>query len=263
MDLPGFDRFEFADGGTVKSVYRRGKGAGVILMHELPGMVPECVRLGEAIAEAGFTAYLPLFFGSPGQAPATRTSFLKVCLSREFTLWRRGVASPITDWLRALARRVSEESDSAKVGAIGLCLTGSFALAMLLEPVVAAPVVSEPALPLVLPFSPAAVRADLGLSPSQFDGARERSAREGIPVLGFRFQGDPICPKERFDTLRDAFGERFRATELAGDAHAVLTVDFRKLNSADRDRVWNALFGFLNERLNGGPGSIPAQPEPA
>ena len=52
MDLPGFDRFEFDRGGIKERVYRCGTGPGVIVMHELPGMVPECVALAKAIAAA-------------------------------------------------------------------------------------------------------------------------------------------------------------------------------------------------------------------
>jgi dienelactone hydrolase len=249
VDLPGFDRFDFAKAGTIKPVYRSGQGPGVIVMHELPGMVPECVRLGEAIAAAGYTASLPLFFGSPGQVPASVRSAIKMCLSPEVDLWRRGVASPISDRLRGLARRLGSKGPSRTIGAIGMCLAGSFALAMLLEAEVVAPVVSQPALPLVHPFSRPEERADNGLSAEQLTGASERSAQQDIPVLGFRFEGDAFCPKERFAMLRGAFGERFRGLELPGNDHSVLTVHFRRLDSADRDRVWEALFTFLNQRL--------------
>jgi dienelactone hydrolase len=261
IDLPGFDRFEFAAGGISKPVYRRGDGPGVIVMHELPGMVPECVRLAEAIAAAGYAVYLPLFLGTPGQKPAFLGPIIKLCISREFALWRAGQKSPITDWLRSLAGRVRGETGGRSVGAIGMCLTGSFALAMLLEDGVAAPVVCEPSLPVFVPLVRGkAVKSDLGLSPEQLAGARERVGRDEIPVLGFRFEKDMLCPKERFETLRREFGDHFLRHEIPGDRHSVLTSDFHRMSEADQERVWSTLVTFLNDRLKGGEGTVPPKP---
>ena len=65
MDLPGFERFDFTAGGVSKPVYRAGTGPAVVLIHELPGMVPECVELGRKSAAEGYTVYMPLLFGAP------------------------------------------------------------------------------------------------------------------------------------------------------------------------------------------------------
>jgi hypothetical protein len=37
--LPGYESFEFPAHGITHTVYVRGQGPGVLLMHELPGMV--------------------------------------------------------------------------------------------------------------------------------------------------------------------------------------------------------------------------------
>jgi hypothetical protein len=52
-------------------------------------------------------------------------------VSREFTKLRAGVASPVTDWLRSLCRTLHAELGGPGVGALGMCLTGGFALAMM------------------------------------------------------------------------------------------------------------------------------------
>jgi dienelactone hydrolase len=260
MDLDGFERFDFARDGRTKPVYRRGQGPGVLLMHELPGMVPECVELARAIAAAGFSVYMPLFFGRPGQRPKLLSSMARVCLSREFLLLGRGRTSPIVSWLRALARHVRQEAGGPAVGAIGMCLTGGFALALLLEQDVTAPVVCQPALPIVFPWSGTATREDLGLDPEHLARVRGRVEGEALPVLGFRFAGDPICPKERFARLRREFGDRFLEHQPPGNEHAVLTLHFRRLSASDQDAVWGALIGFLNDRLKGGPGPLPPKP---
>jgi dienelactone hydrolase len=260
MELDGFERFEFEKDGTTKPVYRRGQGPGVILMHELPGMIPECIELARAIAAAGYAVYMPLFFGRPGQRPQMVAPMARICLSREFTALHRGRTSPITVWLRALAAFVGQETGGAPVGAIGMCMTGGFALAMLLDEGVAAPVICQPALPIAFPWSGEATRADLGIDPDQLDRIKDRVDREAIPLLGFRFEGDPICPKERFARLRREFGDHFREHQLPGDAHAILTVHFRRLSEQDQDAVWGTLIGFLNDRLKGGQGVIPPKP---
>jgi dienelactone hydrolase len=72
-----------------------------------------------------------------------------LCLcGREFTPWAADRSSPIVDWLRALAREVHAECGGKGVGAVGMCFTGGFALAMMTEPSVVAPVLSQPSLPL-------------------------------------------------------------------------------------------------------------------
>ena len=79
---------------------------------------------------------LPHLFGDPG-APASTGQIIKaiaqVCVSREFTKLRAGVASPVTDWLRSLARSLHAELGGPGVGALGMCLTGGFALAMMVD----------------------------------------------------------------------------------------------------------------------------------
>lgn len=59
--MKDFFTFEFADEGfPARKVYVKGNGPAVVLLHELPGMIPECVDLGRSIAAAGFTVYMPL-----------------------------------------------------------------------------------------------------------------------------------------------------------------------------------------------------------
>ena len=83
-------------------------------------------------------------------------------VSREFTLLAANKSSPVTDWLRALARLAHQECGGRGVGAIGMCVTGGFALSMALDPVVLAPVLAQPGLPATRPgaldISPADLR---------------------------------------------------------------------------------------------------------
>ena len=67
---------------------------------------------------------------------------------RESCAFAANASSPVTQWLRALARQAHQECGGPGVGAIGMCFTGNFALSMMLESAMLAPVLSQPALPL-------------------------------------------------------------------------------------------------------------------
>jgi hypothetical protein len=85
---------------------------------------------------------------------------------------------------------------------------------------VMAPVLSQPSLP--FPVS-GAHRAALHLSATDLETVKKR-ARQGCGVLGLRFTADPMCPPERFETLRRELGDAFEAIEIdssAGNAHGI------------------------------------------
>ncbi|MFI5347667.1 MAG: dienelactone hydrolase family protein [Elusimicrobiota bacterium] len=241
QELDGFEHFDFdADEAGVKTVYRRGEGPGVVLIHELPGMTPECVELARKLSDAGYAVYMPLIFGEPnrnyGMSP-----LLWPCVWKEFSVLSTHGKSPAADWLRALARHAHAERGGKGVGAIGMCFTGRFALSLMMDKEMIAPVLSQPG----ATYSNSA----MGIPAEEWDNAVKRSKDENIPVLGFRFTGDGLCRKERFDTLREGFGERFRPVEVKGKGHSVLTMEFGTMDEADRARVWRALTDYLNERL--------------
>ena len=94
-----------------------------------------------------------------------------------------------------------------------MCFTGNFALAMMTEPAVVAPVLSQPSLP--LPMGPASARAaGIGVSPAEIACARRRFEDEDLSMIGLRFYGDPFVPDARFETYERTFGDRFEAIEL-------------------------------------------------
>src|SRR5215472_6991486 len=237
--LSAYQKAAFDDGRWTRPVWRRGAGPAVIVIHEMPGLHPLVIRFADRVAAAGMTVFCPSLFGDPGREVSTGyvlgTVFRTLCISREFKAWATDESSPIVDWLRALAKKVHAECGGKGVGAIGMCFTGNFALAMMTEPSVVAPVLSQPSLP--IGFS-AAARAAIGLSPEDVACARRRFAEENLSAIGLRFKGDAMVRAERFRTLKTAFGDRFEAIELEDkDAapapmgpHSVLT-----LNLIDED----------------------------
>src|SRR5579872_2011160 len=123
-------------------------------MHEMPGLHPLVIRFADRVAAAGMTVFLPVLFGEPGRPVSTgyavREMLVGICIRREFAVWAIDRSSPIIDWLRALARKVHAECGGRGVGAVGMCFTGGFALAMMTEQSVVAPVLSQPSLPLAV-----------------------------------------------------------------------------------------------------------------
>ena len=231
---------DFTADGLTRAVYRRGDGPGVVLVHEIPGITPAVVRFAEDLVACGFTVAMPTLFGVPG-APKTlaRTvrSVLRVCIAREFEALATGRTASVTCWLRALAAHLYTDLGGPGVGALGLCFTGGFALAMMIDNVVVAPIVAQPSAPFALST---AKRRDLGLSPADLALAKQCAAA-GCDILGVRFLDDPLVG-DRFATMRQEFGDSFQAIELAGPGHSPLT--------EDRDEATvKAVIDFFTSRL--------------
>lgn len=228
-DLDGWERSRFSAGGITHEVFRRGEGPAVVVVHEIPGITPNVLRFAEDVVQSGFTVVMPLLVGAAGKepsAPYAITSMVKVCISREFTTWALDRTSPVVSWLRALARSVHAEVGGPGVGAIGMCFSGGFALGMMIDPLMVAPVLAQPSLPLAagLGSGKAARGADLNLAPDDREVIAHR-ATEGCEVLGLRFTGDSLVGT-RFDSLRDLLGDSFIAVELPSVGardHSVLT----------------------------------------
>jgi dienelactone hydrolase len=248
--IPGWDQLEFQDRDISHTVFTKGLGRGVIITHELPGMTPECAALGERVVAAGYRVFMPLLFGVPLENALVR-NVARICISREFSVFQAGKTSPIVDWLRALCRKAWAECGGPGVGVIGMCLTGNFAITLLAEPSVFAPVTCQPTLP--LGFSNTA--KELAMSTKDLEAVKRRAQQENIPLLGFRFQGDTLCRAEKFTRIREELGERFRATHLPGRGHCTLTQDYVDEEHHSTRKAFETILTFLHERLQGESGA--------
>lgn len=257
VTVPGFDATTFTHDKRTYQVFRAGAGPAVIVVHELPGIHPGVLEFGRRLIDAGYTVYLPSLFGRPGEAlslGATARSVARVCVAREFAVLADRT-SPIAHWLRALAAVAHAECGGPGVGAIGMCFTGGFALAMAVDPAVLAPVVSQPSLP--APIT-ARKRAALGLDPGDLARIKERTQR-GLCVLGLRFSNDKGCPPARFASLWDTLDDGFEGIEIDSSpgnsfniparAHAVLTVDLVDEPGHPTRAALDRVLEFLAERL--------------
>jgi dienelactone hydrolase len=194
-----------------------------VVLHESPGLTPEVVAFGDDLVAAGFSVALPHLFGPAGVEPRPGEAgavVARLCVSREFALLAAGRTTPLAGWLRSLARSLHESAGGPGVGVVGMCVTGGFALAMMVDPVVVAPVLAQPATPLPLGRRRA---ADLGLAACDVQRVVDR-VEAGCPVLGVRYRSD-WSTGTRFETLRRLLGDGFIAVELDGPGHATLTAE--------------------------------------
>lgn len=259
MSLAGFTEETFTHGGESRTVYRKGSGPGVVIMHEIPGIIPEVRAFAERVADSGFTVFMPQLLGTPNKPFSNGyalASIARACISREFSLLAARGSSPICEWLRALCRHVHGEIGGRGVGALGMCLTGNFALALMVDKCVMAPVLSQPSLP-VLPTK--AQRCALHLSDDDLATVKRR-AGNGVPVLGLRFTHDPLCPPERFQRLREELGPNFEGIEIDSsrgnpfghprDAHSVLTRHLIDQEGQPTQAALHRVLAFFHQQLD-------------
>jgi dienelactone hydrolase len=232
---------EHSFGGISHPTYRKGTGPGVVVIHEIPGMTPPVIAFGEEVVAAGYTVVMPHLFGTP-EAPKTAGSVARalgqVCVSSEFNKLATGATTPVAGWLRSLARELHDELGGPGVGAIGMCFTGGFALAMMVDTSVVAPVLAQPSVPFAV--SPRRSR-DLDLSPADLATVKARAAG-GCQVLGLRFKKDPTVGK-RFETLTTELGDAFIKVEFEGVRHSTVT-EHRQQEGVDR------VLAFFDEKLH-------------
>ena len=256
--IDGFTEEPFTFAGRTRRVFVGGGGPAVIVMAEMPGITPRVIAFARRVVDAGFTVFMPSLFGTPGRkisAGYMLTSIGPACVSKEFAAFATRTTAPVTEWLRALARDAHERCGGPGVGAVGMCFTGGFALAMSTEPEMLAPVLSQPS----LPIGPGRRAADLGLSDRDLLRVKERAEADDLCVLGLRFTGDRLVPPQRFASLRRELGENFIGVEIdssAGNpwghrrlAHSVLTEDLIDDPGQPTRAALDQVLQFLRDRL--------------
>lgn len=262
-DLADFSTRSISLLGESRRVYVSGDGPGVIVMHEMPGISPHVARFARWVRDRGMTVYLPSLFGTDGalgDAESGAQVFRRLCVAKEFRALGGGESSPITTWLMALARLAHRECGGTGVGAIGMCFTGNFAITMALESAVVAPIACQPALPVDEP-------AALEISDAELAAVKERLDRDGLTVLAYRFEGDKVCTKARFDAYAQALGDSFVSRELADTAanpdappffaahvaypHSVVTVHLIDRAGEPTAAARDEILDFLVHRLHG------------
>ncbi len=253
--LADFEHRQITLNGETKLVFVAGSGPAVIVMTEMPGISPQVARFARWVRDAGFTVWMPNLFGQPGRPVSTlygASSIIKGCISAEFRAFAANASSPVTQWLRALAARAHPLCGGQGVGAIGMCFTGNFALSMMLEPAVRAPVLSQPSLPL-------AKASGMHIAPEELKAVKERLDREDLTVLAYRFEGDSFCRAARFAAYQQALGDRFQPRVLPDSAanpnapmknpHSVVTLHLIDEQGQPTRQAVDEIIDFFKTRL--------------
>jgi dienelactone hydrolase len=258
--LSDFRRDTFTALGRTRDVYRMGEGPTVLVLSEMPGITPSVAAFARRVASRGLSVAMPHLFGTDGAEPTNaqfRRTLREVCVSREFTLFATSSPSSVTQWLTELAKADHQRTGGPGVGVVGMCLTGGFALAMMVDPVVVAPVLSQPSLP--APLGRRRARADLGITDEQRRRVVAR-AQSGQCVIGLRFTGDALAPAERFAALRDLLGDKFIGVEIDSSpgnpwgykekAHSVLTEDLGENPDSPTTAALEQVLTFVADQLD-------------
>jgi dienelactone hydrolase len=269
-----FEQFSFASGRLVHPVYYAGdrQAPPVLLLPEIAGFSPGLHMFADRLIDARFRVFVPWLFGPLGKR-APRRNGIRLCISREFANLRAGVSSPITTWLRALTAHISSYSGGVPIGAIGMCLTGAFAIPLVIDPHVAAAVAAQPSVPLsplFIAFGIASERrlSELNISDSEIAEARARLDAGRAHLLSVRCRPDRICPRAKIDRLQREFPvgleiiEYAEATErncLGERPHATFTKEYRLAPNASADhysrRAFADLVVFFDTHLRTASGS--------
>jgi dienelactone hydrolase len=212
----------------------------VLLLHEMPSFSYRTVQLADRLADEGYQVVMPLLFGGVRRRQDNKlisavtggldfaSSLVKVCVSWQFVALVQRRTSPIASWLIALAREEAAASGHSRVGVIGMCFSGGFALAAAVDPVVSVAVASQPATPFAwipLNLIPGQTR-DVGLSDEDWARLLARRKADDVCVRTFRFSRDWKSPRQRVARIKDALAsdERYDCIPSTNrNAHAVLT----------------------------------------
>jgi dienelactone hydrolase len=198
---------------------------------------------------------MPSLFGDDGVLPGTGKTMLtlaRACISKEFRAFASNATSPVTVWLRALAAQAHKECGGNGVGAIGMCFTGNFALSMMLEKSVIAPVMAQPSMPMHNP-------SGLAVDPAELAQVKVRMEADDLSVLAFRFEGDSFCKAERFAAYSEALGDRFVGKVLPDSAanpeaplktpHSVVTLHLIDEAGQPTVQARDEILAFFRARL--------------
>ena len=229
---------------TTKMVHVSGSGPAVIVIPEVPGISPHVARFARWVREAGFTVYMPSLYGRDGEPidlEVGQAVFKRVCVSAEFRAFGSGGSSPVTRWLRDLANLAHRECGGPGVGAIGMCFSGNFALSMMLEPSMLAPVLSQPALPLD-------DDAGLEISPDELKSVKARLDKEDLTVMAYRFEGDRFIGRVLPDSAANKDIPEF-FEKVVQTPHNVVTVHLIDEEGQPTRRARDEILEFFVHRL--------------
>lgn len=255
--IDGFTCREATAAGRTYKLYRsQTSGPAVIVLHELPGLYHEDIDLARRVAACGFSVYMPLFFGKPGDDRPVYFGLTQTLLPwSQFPGLCPNHTSKVAGWLNALLPSIRNECQGKGVGVIGMCLTGTLPLALLGSDIVKAVVLCQPALPYLF-------HSSLDISRKYMNEA----INSNVEILAIKFQGDGKSPDPRWNTLQKCFGKRLHEfiIHTGGESHhrrglhSVLGKSYIEAQPESHEAFARAV-AFLGHRISDPP--LPDDPD--
>ena len=195
---------------------------GILLLHELFGLL-DCYREdAQDLADRGYLVYLPDLFTGGASKYCIRAMVSEAARKNRST---NGPNLEVHDLLDALK---ADERCNDRLGMIGMCLTGGFVLHMAKRDDMQAPVIYH---------------HSLGL---QGSGVPKEESLAEIKVLqGHWAKRDPFCPAKRRNRLINELGDRVEA-HVYNMPHG-----FRSVSRSMKDSalVWDRTLDFFERQL--------------
>ena len=257
--LAGFTRESFEAEARPATSTGLGTGPAVIVISEVPGITPLVAEFARKVAAEDCTAVMPHLFGVPGAPPTggyTMKTLAGSACHGSSRCWRASRRAPSRRWLRALATAEHARCGGPGVGAVGMCLTGGFALAMMVDDTVVAPVVSQPSLP--FPIGRRAQGRPRYLRPRPRAG-QEAGRRRDLPARA-AVQQRPSQPPGAFRHAaprarrrlhqRRARLEPGQPARSSQEAHSVLTEHLDDREGTPTRAALDQVLDFFAQRLH-------------
>ena len=204
-----------------------GPYPGILLLMELYGVRSWLLADARDLAAEGYTVLVPDLYSEMG--------LLRFCIRQFFSQAGRANANETQqEALREVFAILDHftqlpQVDGQRIGALGQCLTGGFALHLARRSEVKAPVVYH---------------HSLGMTGAGIDPADAAEIRQ--VVQGHFVQPDPFCPRARQERLRQLLGDRLDSHLHSGVGHGLRSV-FR--NTVEGRLTWKQTKDFFATHL--------------
>jgi dienelactone hydrolase len=229
-------------------IYVEGQGKTILLLQELPGIDENTIALVNKLVSNGFRVVLPHLFGKFGKKQTIINAFKILCIRKEIDAFSSNINSPIVGWLKALSQHICTQFGLNGIGVIGMCITGNFAISLIVDKHIKASVASQPSLPIFKP-------KNIGYSENEISEIKNAIDEKG-EILAFRFSQDFLCKKEKFQMYDSTFNitekTRIKLTELNSEKkiHSVLTKELFEGQNVLSEKAFDEVSNYFKIRLS-------------
>lgn len=208
-----------------------GRSPGILFLMEVYGVRPWVLADARDLAAEGYAVLVPDLYSEMGG--------LRFCLRQFFNATGRSNANETEQEALREVFAILEHLktlpavDAERIGALGQCLTGGFALHLARRPDVKAPVVYH---------------HSLGITGAGIDSADAAEIRQ--VVQGHFVQRDPFCPRTRQVRLRRLLGDHLDYHLHPGFGHGLRSL---LRHTVEGQLTWQQTKDFFAAQLKGKP----------